>query len=158
MPEVLQGIRIADFTHVLSGPIASHLLRLLGAEVVKVEFVGFGDTMRNYGTDRTPAGLAPPFVSVNAGKRSVALDLKSAAGREAALRLVGSADVVMENFRPGVMDRLGLGGPRPAARTARRRVLLDLRLRPIRAAKGEPGDRPDHSERVGADEPVRRLR
>src|SRR5690606_38796654 len=109
LPQVLEGIRVADFTHVLSGPIATHFLRLLGADVIKVEPVGLGDTMRNYGIDPAQSGMAPPFVSVNSGKRSVALDLKSAAGRNAALKLIGSADVVIENFRPGVMTRLGLG-------------------------------------------------
>src|SRR5690606_27092884 len=108
VPQVLDGIRVADFTHVLSGPIATHLLRSLGAEVVKVESAG-GDTMRNYGVDTSWAGMAPPFVSVNSGKRSVVLDLKSERGREAALKLIARSDVVVENFRPGVMDRLGLG-------------------------------------------------
>lgn len=108
MPQVLEGFRIADFTHVLSGPIATHFLRLFGADVVKVESDG-GDTMRNYGIDQTYQGMAPPFVSVNAGKRSIVLDLKSEAGRGAARRLIATADVVIENFRPGVMARLGLG-------------------------------------------------
>jgi CoA:oxalate CoA-transferase len=108
LPQVLEGIRIADFTHVLSGPIATYFLRLFGAEVVKIES-GSGDTMRNYGIDGSYQGMAPPFVSVNAGKRSIVLDLKTEAGHGAACRLIETADVVIENFRPGVMDRLGLG-------------------------------------------------
>lgn len=106
MSKVLSGIRIADFTHVLSGPIATHFLCLMGADVIKIESPEGGDTMRNYGTDQS--GMAPPFIAVNAGKRSIALDLKSEAGLESARRLIATCDVVVENFRPGVMDRLGL--------------------------------------------------
>ncbi|SMF22143.1 Crotonobetainyl-CoA:carnitine CoA-transferase CaiB [Xaviernesmea oryzae] len=106
MSKVLSGIRIADFTHVLSGPIATHFLCLMGADVIKIESPEGGDTMRNYGTDQS--GMAPPFIAVNAGKRSIALDLKSEAGLESARRLLATCDVVVENFRPGVMDRLGL--------------------------------------------------
>ena len=107
MAKVLSGFRVADFTHVLSGPIATHFLCLMGADVIKVESPKSGDTMRNYGTDQS--GMAPPFLAVNAGKRSIALDLKSEEGKEAARRLIASSDVVIENFRPGVMERLGLG-------------------------------------------------
>jgi len=106
LSKVLSGIRIADFTHVLSGPIATHFLCLMGADVIKIESPEGGDTMRNYGTDQS--GMAPPFIAVNAGKRSIALDLKSEAGLESARRLLATCDVVVENFRPGVMDRLGL--------------------------------------------------
>jgi CoA:oxalate CoA-transferase len=105
----LEGIRIADFTHIMAGPYATHLLRLLGAEVIKVESPGRGDAMRNYGADRAYDGMAPAFIAVNAGKKSICLDLKNAASLEAARRLIARCDVVVENFRPGVMTRLGLG-------------------------------------------------
>jgi len=105
----LAGIRIADFSHVMAGPYASYLLRLLGAEVIKIEAPGRGDAMRNYGADRRYDGMAPAFIGVNAGKKSVVLDLKNPAQLEAARRIIASSDVVLENFRPGVINRLGLG-------------------------------------------------
>ncbi len=104
----LEGIRVADFSHVMAGPYASHLLCLLGAQVIKVETPGRGDAMRYYGNDRRYDGMAPAFIAVNAGKQSITLDLKRPQAREAARRLVASSDVLLENFRPGVMARLGL--------------------------------------------------
>src|ERR1700691_3265438 len=105
----LEGIRVADFTHIMAGPYATHLLRLLGAEVIKVEAPGRGDAMRDYGADRAYDGMAPAFIAVNAGKKSMSLDLKNPASLDAARRLIARCDVVVENFRPGVMARLGLG-------------------------------------------------
>src|SRR5487761_2177120 len=105
----LAGIRVADFSHIMAGPYATHLLRLLGADVIKVEAPGRGDAMRYYGNDRAYDGMAPAFIAVNAGKRSISLDLKNPASAEAARRLIARSDVVVENFRPGVMARLGLG-------------------------------------------------
>ena len=109
MPKPLHGIRIADFSHVMAGPFASHFLCLLGAEVIKIEPPGRGDAMRTYGADRRYDGMAPAFIAANAGKKSIVLDLKQPDGVEAAKRLIASSDVVLENFRPGVMARLGLG-------------------------------------------------
>jgi crotonobetainyl-CoA:carnitine CoA-transferase CaiB-like acyl-CoA transferase len=109
MSQPLEGVRIADFSHVMAGPFASHFLAAMGAEVIKVEAPGRGDPMRDYGPDKALHGMAPGFIAANCGKKSMALDLKSAAGKEAARRLIASCDVVLENFRPGVMDRLGLG-------------------------------------------------
>ena len=108
MPQPLAGYRIADFSHVMAGPFCSHFLRLLGAEVIKVESLS-GDPMRNYGPFREWDGMAPAFVAANVGKESIAVDLKHADGLEVARRLVRQCDVVLENFRPGVMRRLGLG-------------------------------------------------
>ncbi|MDO9433940.1 CaiB/BaiF CoA-transferase family protein [Hydrogenophaga sp.] len=103
----LAGVRVVDFSTLLPGPLCGHLLAQAGAEVVKVERPGRGDEMRSYvpkfGEDSVN------FVLLNQGKRSVAIDLKSAEGREQALALVRDADVLIEQFRPGVMDRLGLG-------------------------------------------------
>lgn len=108
MPKPLEGIRVVDFTHVVAGPLATHMLRLLGAEVIKIESPA-GDPLRNYSLVPEERGMAPAFVGINAGKKSVVLDLKSEAGLEAARNLIGNADVVVENFRPGVLARLGLG-------------------------------------------------
>jgi len=108
MSGALDGILVVDFSHVMAGPYASHLLCLLGAEVIKIEAPGIGDAMRNYGPDRRYDGMAPAFVAVNAGKKSMVLNLKHAPAREAARRLIARADVVLENFRPGVMARFGL--------------------------------------------------
>ncbi len=108
MSGALQGITVVDFSHVMAGPYASHLLKLLGADVIKVEAPGIGDAMRNYGPDRRYDGMAPAFIAVNAGKKSLVLNLKHAPALEAVRRLIARADVVLENFRPGVMKRLGL--------------------------------------------------
>jgi len=108
MAQPLAGYRVADFSHVMAGPFCSHFLRLLGAEVIKVENLS-GDPMRNYGPFRRWDGMAPAFVAANVGKKSVAVNLKQARGGELARRLIASCDVVLENFRPGVMQRLGLG-------------------------------------------------
>jgi CoA:oxalate CoA-transferase len=111
MRQVLEGIRIADFSHVMAGPYATHLLRLLGAEVIKIEAPGRGDAMRYYGADRRYDGMAPAFIAVNAGKKSIVLDLKNPDDLAQARALVGRCDVLVENFRPGVMQRLGLDYP-----------------------------------------------
>ena len=102
MGQVLEAYRILDFTHVLSGPIATNFLRLLGADVIKVE-PSVGDTMRNYGSHQTNDGMGPSFVSINSGKRSIVLDLKSEVHLDVIRRLIARADVVVENFRPGVV-------------------------------------------------------
>ncbi|HEY5712012.1 MAG TPA: CoA transferase [Allosphingosinicella sp.] len=108
MTQPLAGIRIADFSHVMAGPYATHLLRLMGAEVIKIEPKG-GDAFRNYGADRRYDGMAPPFIAANAGKKSIALDLKDPADRAIAEAIVARCDILVENFRPGTIDRLGFG-------------------------------------------------
>jgi CoA:oxalate CoA-transferase len=108
MPQPLKGYRVADFSHVMAGPFCSHFLAMLGAEVVKLESLR-GDAMRDYGPFRDYDGLSPAFIAANAGKRSLAVDLKSTEGIDIARRLIERSDVVLENFRPGVMDRLGIG-------------------------------------------------
>ncbi|MFM1885689.1 MAG: hypothetical protein RL026_846 [Pseudomonadota bacterium] len=109
MSQPLAGLRVADFSHVMAGPFATHLLRLLGAEVIKIESPGRGDAMRHYGSDRRYDGMAPAFIAVNAGKQSIALDLKDPADLAVARGIIERSDVLVENFRPGVMARLGLG-------------------------------------------------
>jgi crotonobetainyl-CoA:carnitine CoA-transferase CaiB-like acyl-CoA transferase len=104
------GIRILDFTQVLAGPYASYQLALLGADVIKIERRG-GEDMRRTPLSRewSDRNMAPPFIAVNGNKKSLTLDLQKPAARDIVLKLAAKADVVMENFRAGVMDRLGLG-------------------------------------------------
>ncbi|MFF8974862.1 CaiB/BaiF CoA transferase family protein [Streptomyces sp. NPDC014995] len=105
----LDGLRIADFSRVLAGPYATMLLADLGADVVKVERPGIGDETRAWHPPADHDGTSTYFLSVNRNKRSVVLDLTTEAGRERARALVAESDVVVENFRPGTMQRLGLG-------------------------------------------------
>ena len=110
MMEILEGLRVADFSHVMAGPYATHLLRLLGAEVIKIEPPGRGDAMRTYGADRRYDGMAPAFIAVNSGKKSIMLDLKNPADLETARQIVAHSDVMVENFRPVVMAVWASGG------------------------------------------------
>jgi crotonobetainyl-CoA:carnitine CoA-transferase CaiB-like acyl-CoA transferase len=104
----LSGIKILDLCRVVSGPFATMQLGDLGADVVKIEEPRRGDEARSYGPPFL-GGESAYFLSVNRNKRSCALDLKTAAGKELIVRLASVADVVIENFRPGAMERLGLG-------------------------------------------------
>ena len=103
----LQGIRVLDFTRVLAGPAASLALADLGAEVVKLEPPGSGDETRSFPPFRD--GESHYFLSVNRGKKSIVVDLKTEAGLALARDLAAKSDILIENYRPGVMDRLGLG-------------------------------------------------
>jgi len=115
----LAGIVVADFSQLAQGPFATQILGDLGAEIIKIESPS-GDWMRGYSLQNAySGGLSVSFISYNRNKRSIVLDLKSAEGLEIARRLVDRADVVVENFRPGVMDRLGLGYESLAARNPR---------------------------------------
>jgi crotonobetainyl-CoA:carnitine CoA-transferase CaiB-like acyl-CoA transferase len=104
----LSGTRVIDLTRALAGPYCTLLLGDMGADVVKIELPGTGDETRQWGPPFV-AGESSYFMSVNRNKRSVTLDLKSEAGLNALRRLTERADVVVENFRPGTMERLGLG-------------------------------------------------
>jgi crotonobetainyl-CoA:carnitine CoA-transferase CaiB-like acyl-CoA transferase len=104
---VLTGIRVLDLTRLLPGAYCTMLLADMGADVIKVEEPGAGDYMR--WTPPIVSGESALFAAINRNKRSIALDLKTEAGRHALLRLVETADVLVEGNRPGVMDRLGLG-------------------------------------------------
>jgi crotonobetainyl-CoA:carnitine CoA-transferase CaiB-like acyl-CoA transferase len=107
----LEGIRVLDLTNVLAGPFCCHQLVHLGAEVIKVEAAGRGDLARNLGADPelNARGMGVSFLAQNAGKKSVTVNLKHDQGKAVLKRLVRTADVLVENFRPGVMDRLGVG-------------------------------------------------
>ena len=105
----LEGLIVADFSRVLAGPYATMLLGDLGAEVIKVERPGHGDDTRAWGPPYTHTGMSTYFASVNRNKSSRAIDLGSAEGRRQARELALSADVLVENFKPGTLERLGLG-------------------------------------------------
>jgi alpha-methylacyl-CoA racemase len=104
----LSAVRVLDLTQLLPGPYATQLLRDMGAEVIKIEHPD-GEPGRRFGDGETARGTSPLFDVVNRGKRSVTLDLKSDAGRDVFLDLTREVDVVIEQFRPGVVDRLGIG-------------------------------------------------
>jgi crotonobetainyl-CoA:carnitine CoA-transferase CaiB-like acyl-CoA transferase len=110
MSKALGGIRVLDLTNVLAGPLCAYQLALLGADVVKIEVPGSGDLARQLGSDPqlNAAHMGASFLAQNGGKRSVTVNLKLDEGKSVLKRLVKSADVLVENFRPGVMARLGL--------------------------------------------------
>jgi crotonobetainyl-CoA:carnitine CoA-transferase CaiB-like acyl-CoA transferase len=106
---LLKGLKVVDFSAYIAGPGAACILGDWGADVIKVERPGAGDDTRSWGPPYDADGGATYFNAINRNKRSVALDLGSADGLERARALVDTADIVVENFRPGTMDRLGLG-------------------------------------------------
>jgi crotonobetainyl-CoA:carnitine CoA-transferase CaiB-like acyl-CoA transferase len=147
----LAGVHVLDLARVLAGPYAAMLLGDLGAEVIKVERPGAGDDTRHWGPPFVPAagdgaaGNAAEstyFLSVNRGKRSAAIDLKDPGEREFVEALVRWADVLVENFRPGVMDRLGLSDDR----------LAELNPRLVRLSISGFGERGPDRDRVGYDQ------
>ena len=107
----LAGVRVLDLTNVLAGPYAGYQLSLMGADVVKVEVPGAGDLARQLGasSELNDERVGASFLAQNAGKRSLTLNLKSPDGRQVMRRLIQDSDVLVENFRPGVMERLGFG-------------------------------------------------
>ncbi|MGF6175315.1 CaiB/BaiF CoA transferase family protein [Ensifer sp. 4252] len=109
--KLLDGLRILDLTNVLAGPYCAYQLALLGADVIKVETPLGGDLARQLGASAqlNAQGMGASFLAQNAGKRSIALDLKSETDKQHFLQLVATADALIENFRPGVMERLGFG-------------------------------------------------
>lgn len=105
--QAFAGLNVLDFTQVLAGPFATQQLAQLGADVIKIEQPGTGDMTRGL-MSATSNGMAPSFLTCNLGKRSLVLDLKHAGGKEILTKLIQRADVVVENFKPGTMERLGL--------------------------------------------------
>jgi formyl-CoA transferase len=112
MAKAFDGLRVIDFSQVLAGPMATMQLALLGADVIKIEQPGSGDQSRGLMVEEgkfTELNTSPMFLGINPGKRSVALDLKNPAAADIVRRLLADADVVMENYRAGVITRLGFG-------------------------------------------------
>jgi crotonobetainyl-CoA:carnitine CoA-transferase CaiB-like acyl-CoA transferase len=107
-PKALEGIRVIDFSHFIAGPFATMILADMGAEVIKIEAPGRGDDLRRYPPVDSALGLGAPFLWTNRNKRSVALDLKSPAAIQIVRELIATADVIVENFSTGVMERFGL--------------------------------------------------
>jgi crotonobetainyl-CoA:carnitine CoA-transferase CaiB-like acyl-CoA transferase len=141
----LAGVHVLDLARVLAGPYAAMVLADLGAEVIKVERPGAGDDTRHWGPPFVQAGdgiESTYFLSVNRGKRSVAIDLKDPDEREFVEALVRWADVLVENFRPGVMNRLGLADDR----------LAELNPRLIRLSISGFGEKGPDSDRIGYDQ------
>ncbi|MDP3760485.1 MAG: CoA transferase [Ramlibacter sp.] len=113
MPKVLEGVRVLDLTHVLAGPFASYQLAVLGAEVIKIEAPDEPDQARFQGSDHelNDEGMGTAFLSQSSNKQSITLNLKTDAGRQILRQLVKTADILIENYRPGALDALGLGYP-----------------------------------------------
>ena len=114
MTELLCGIQVLDLTTVLAGPFGAYQLSLMGADVTKIEIPITGDLSRDFGEDEglKAASMGPSFIAQNSGKRSITLNLKSPQGGEVFERLLRSADVLLENMRPGVLARLGFSWER----------------------------------------------
>lgn len=107
MSKPLEGVRVLDLTRVLAGPFCTMMLSDLGAEIIKVEVPGTGDDSRAFGPFKNGQSLY--FLNVNRGKESIAIDLKNEGGKALLMELAKSCDVIVENFRPGTMEKLGLG-------------------------------------------------
>jgi alpha-methylacyl-CoA racemase len=114
LAEALRGIKVLDLSRLLPGPFLTMVLADMGADVVKIEDPKLGDYLRAFPPGK--GGMSGRFLAINRGKRSLALDLKAAPARDAFLEMVDKADVVVESFRPGVMDKLGIGYATLAAR------------------------------------------
>ena len=108
MAKALDGVKVLDFSRMYAGPFCTTLLRELGAEVIKIETPEGGDAIRTL-APFTKASESNIFINLNRGKKSITLNLKSERGCQIARDLAARVDVVVENFSPGVMDRLGLG-------------------------------------------------
>jgi crotonobetainyl-CoA:carnitine CoA-transferase CaiB-like acyl-CoA transferase len=109
LPPPLAGLRVVDLSRVLAGPYCTMLLADLGADVVKVELPGVGDETRRWGPPFAADGESAYYLSVNRNKRSLTVNLRESAGRDVLHRLLARADVLIENFRPGALDEMGLG-------------------------------------------------
>ena len=111
LPKILEGIRVLDLTHVLAGPFGSYQLAVLGAEVIKIEAPDEPDQARFQGSDHdlNDEGMGTAFLAQASNKQSITLNLKSETGRHVLRQLVQTADILIENYRPGALEALGLG-------------------------------------------------
>ena len=133
---MLKGIRVLDLTRVLAGPLCTMMLGDLGAEVIKVERPGTGDETRGWGPPFDDAGLSAYYLSINRNKLSIALDFESAVDREVLIRLAEGADVVVDNFRHGTLERHGLD---PTDIMRRNRALVWCTITGFGKHSGRPG-------------------
>ena len=110
MTKPLNGVKVLDLSNIIAGPLCTYQLALMGADVIKIERPGTGDLSRKMGMDpeRGHKQMGVSFLAMNAGKKSITLNLQQERGREIFKQLASNADVVFENYRPGVMARLGL--------------------------------------------------
>ena len=157
MPGPLHGYRIVDLTSMVSGPSATMLLADQGADVIKVE----NPRGRRPHPRRRPigaAGISASFLNNNRNKRSIVLDLKAPDGVAALKRLIAGADVFIQNFRTGVIERMGFGEEAVRALRAGHHLCLDQRLRRAGAVRPETGLRPADPGAVGAGQHPGRLR
>jgi len=148
VPLPLDDIKVLDFSHALAGPYCTLLLADYGAAVYKVESPDGGDIGRGWGPPFA-GDEACFFLGLNAGKQGLSVNLKRPEGVDLCLRLIEKVDVLIENFRPGTMDRLGLGY---AAARARNPRLVYLRLWAERPVTGPAGDGPDPASLLRADQ------
>ena len=147
----LDGITVLDFSHALAGPYCSMLMAAYGARVIKVESPDKGDIGRSWGPP-FQGGDASYFLGLNSGKQSLAVDLKKPEGLAICRQLAARADILLENFRPGTMNRLGLDYARLAEANPRLIYVSDFRLWPNRAAPQRARDGPHYSGCVRTDE------
>ena len=167
MTRPFEGIRVIDVTHVLAGPFAAYQLAVLGADVIKVDHPDDPDQSRVSGTDKAlnRKNMGTGFLTQASNKRSIALDLKKESDREVLKKLVATADVFVENYRPGAFDALGLGlrGPVEDQSAADLRVVLGVRpegpARPAdRLRSRHPGDLRHHGDDRDEGCPPRQVR
>ncbi len=137
----LEGWRVLDLSQGIAGPYVTKLCSDYGADVIKVERPGFGDVSRRIGPfpgDDPHAEKSGMFLTLNTGKRSVTLDLSTRTGRELLLQLAGRADLIVESYRPGTLERFGLGPERLAQAGRRRWSGSPISARPGRGATSRP--------------------
>ena len=156
----LEGIKVLDLTRALAGPFCTLMLGDYGADVIKIEIPGSGDDTRHWGPPfiRSSEGEESAyFLSINRNKRSLTLNFKEEQARRIFLELATDADIIVENFTPGVMDRFGLGYETVKSYQSKSHLRLDLRVRSRRAIPEPPGLRPDNAGDQRTHEPDRRT-
>ena len=155
MTQAFSGIQILDFTQVFAGPFAVMQLALLGADVIKIEQPGTGDQTRGLMNAGTDQNQSPSFLTMNANKRSLTLNLKSPEAVNLIKRLIETTDVVVENFKAGTMTKLGLDYESLESLEAGSNLLLNYRLWPVRPKSRRGGLRWCNSSGLRHDVPER---
>jgi crotonobetainyl-CoA:carnitine CoA-transferase CaiB-like acyl-CoA transferase len=149
MSRLLEGVKVVDLTHILAGPYCTYQLSLLGADVTRIEHPDSVDLARlvDFHAGRREARMAAGFLATNANKRSLALDISCEEGQQLVRRLIADADVVVENFRPGVLDKFGLGA----------RAMTELNSRLIYCSISGFGQQTSWSKRMAYDDVVQAM-